>query len=72
MEVPRNKRLQKTRYGLVGDRCFVCHEVTFPPKDICSECSTGDLLKVRKISGFIYESNNTIPNTPMPIEKVQG
>lgn len=73
MEVPRHWRLQKIRYGLIGDHCLVCDDVTFPPKDICSECSTEDLLKLRKISGTIYDSNKNITsNTPAPAEIVQG
>lgn len=73
MEVPRIKRLQETRYGLVGDHCFVCHKPTFPPKDICSDCTTGELLKLRKMSGTIYDSSkNTTSNTQGQVGQVQG
>jgi len=72
MEVPRHWRLQKTRYGLIGDLCFGCGKPTFPPKDVCGECSMEDLLKKRNGSGTIYESENTTLNIPEPIQKVQG
>lgn len=71
MEVPKHWRLQKTRYGLVGDLCLSCKAPTFPPRDICLNCTTEDLLKIRGKNGTIYECNNSIPNTPVPIEQVQ-
>ncbi|MBU0998661.1 hypothetical protein KJ570_04005 [Patescibacteria group bacterium] len=73
MEVPRHWRLQKTRYRLVGDRCLVCHIPTFPPKDVCNECNTGDLLNFKKASGTIYIAKEKLtPNILEPSEKVQG
>lgn len=73
MRVPEIWRNQKTRYGLVGDLCFVCRKPTFPPKDICSDCTTEELLKLRKMSGTIYDSNEkTTSNIPVPVEQVQG
>lgn len=43
MEIARNWRLQKTRYGtarggLVGERCPDGHFI-FPPRDLCPECA---------------------------------
>jgi uncharacterized OB-fold protein len=38
MEISRNWRLQKTRYGLVGEVCGHCDAKIFPPRDICPSC----------------------------------
>ena len=38
MEVPRNWRIQKQRYALVGEVCTHCGNKIFPPRDICPEC----------------------------------
>jgi len=38
MEVPRNWRIQKQRYALVGEECPHCKTKIFPPRDICPEC----------------------------------
>jgi uncharacterized OB-fold protein len=38
MEIPRHWRLQKQRYGLVGEVCPHCNTKLFPPRDICPEC----------------------------------
>ena len=38
MEVPRNWRLQKIRYGLVGTE-FSCGHKVFPPREICPVCN---------------------------------
>ena len=38
MEIPRHWRLQKQRYGLVGEVCPHCDEKLFPPRDVCPEC----------------------------------
>jgi uncharacterized OB-fold protein len=38
MEIPRHWRLQKQRYGLVGEVCPQCNAKLFPPRDICPEC----------------------------------
>ena len=38
MEIPRHWRLQKQRYGLVGEVCPQCNTKLFPPRDICPEC----------------------------------
>lgn len=38
MEIPRHWRLQKQRYGLVGEVCPHCNAKLFPPRDICPEC----------------------------------
>lgn len=39
MEVSRNWRLQKARYGLVGEVCGSCNEKIFPPRNVCPSCS---------------------------------
>jgi uncharacterized OB-fold protein len=38
MEIPRHWRLQKQRYGLMGEVCPHCNTKLFPPRDICPEC----------------------------------
>lgn len=39
MEVSRHWRLQRQRYGLVGEICPHCDEKIFPPRDVCPNCS---------------------------------
>lgn len=39
MEVSRNWRLQKQRYGLVGEICDHCGTKIFPPRDVCPNCA---------------------------------
>lgn len=39
MEIARNWRLQKQRYGLVGELCEHCGEKIFPPRDVCPICA---------------------------------
>ncbi len=39
MEISRNWRLQKQRYGLVGEVCDHCGARLFPPRDVCPECA---------------------------------
>jgi uncharacterized protein len=38
MEIPRHWRLQKQRYGLVGEVCPHCDGKIFPPRDVCPHC----------------------------------
>ncbi|MEK9162956.1 MAG: zinc ribbon domain-containing protein [Chloroflexota bacterium] len=39
MEISRNWRLQKQRYGLVGEVCDHCGNKIFPPRDVCPHCA---------------------------------
>ncbi len=39
MEISRNWRLQKQRYGLVGEVCGHCGNKIFPPRDVCPNCA---------------------------------
>ena len=39
MEISRHWRLQKQRYGLVGEKCHHCGVNIFPPRDVCPECA---------------------------------
>src|SRR5205085_187635 len=39
MEISRNWRLQKQRYGLVGEVCPQCDAKMFPPRDVCLNCN---------------------------------
>jgi uncharacterized OB-fold protein len=47
MEVPRFWRTQKTRYGLVGNRCSACQEAIFPPRELCPKCGHGESTELR-------------------------
>lgn len=38
MDIPRHWRLQKQRYGLIGEVCPHCEAKLFPPRDVCPEC----------------------------------
>jgi len=38
VETPRHWRLNKQRYGLVGEVCPHCDTRLFPPRDVCTEC----------------------------------
>ena len=39
MDISRHWRLQKQRYGLVGEQCHHCGANIFPPRDVCPECA---------------------------------
>lgn len=39
MEVSRNWRLQRERYGLIGEVCDHCGNKIFPARDICPHCA---------------------------------
>ena len=57
MEVPRHWRLQKQRYGLVGEICPHCEAKLFPIKEVCPECNnTG--IKLEKESPSTSNSKN--------------
>jgi uncharacterized OB-fold protein len=38
MDIPRNWRLRKQRYSLVGEECPHCSAKIFPPRDVCPQC----------------------------------
>ena len=40
MEVPRHWRMKAQRYRLEGVRCTICGQFTFPPRPVCSHCTT--------------------------------
>ncbi len=40
-EIARNWRLQKYRYGLMGEVCPHCEVKIFPPRDVCPSCRGG-------------------------------
>lgn len=50
MEISRNWRLQKQRYGLVGEVCPHCDAKIFPPRDVCPNCA-GESKTPFKFSG---------------------
>src|SRR4030043_417762 len=37
-DLPRNWRLKKQRYSLVGEVCPDCEAKIFPPRDVCPHC----------------------------------
>ncbi len=50
MEIPRHWRLQKQRYGLVGEICPHCSAKIFPARDVCPECG-GEAKEPFRFSG---------------------
>ena len=50
MEISRHWRLQKQRYGLVGEQCHHCGENIFPPRDVCPECAQ-EAQEIFRVSG---------------------
>ncbi len=38
MDIPRNWRLRKQRYSLIGEVCPHCDAKIFPPRDVCPQC----------------------------------
>jgi len=64
MEVPRHWRLQKQRYGLVGEECPHCSAKIFPPRDVCPECG-GEAKEPYRFSGkgsvYSYTVMNSAP-----------
>ena len=64
MEVPRHWRLQKQRYGLVGEVCPHCNAKIFPARDVCPECG-GEAKKPFRFSGrgeiYSYTIMNSAP-----------
>lgn len=39
MSVARSWRTRRQRYSLVGERCDICHNAIFPPRDVCPHCA---------------------------------
>lgn len=64
MEIPRHWRLQKQRYGLVGEECPHCSAKIFPPRDVCPECG-GEAKEPYRFSGrgsvYSYTVMNNAP-----------
>ncbi len=69
MEISRHWRLQKYRYGLIGEICSHCGLKVFPPRDVCPEC--GEEAKIQyTFSGRarVY-SHTTVYDAPKGLEK---
>ena len=68
MEIPRHWRLQKQRYGLVGEICPHCSAKIFPARDVCPECG-GEAKEPFRFSGkgAIY-SYTVMNNAPVGFE----
>lgn len=60
MEVSRHWRLQKQRYGLVGEVCDHCGEKIFPPRDVCPNCA-----KALMTQAIIELATNGQPSIPV-------
>jgi len=64
MEIPRHWRLQKQRYGLLGEECPHCSAKIFPPRDVCPECG-GEAKEPFRFSGkgsvYSYTVMNSAP-----------
>jgi uncharacterized OB-fold protein len=65
MEIPRHWRLQKQRYGLVGEKCPHCSAKIFPARDVCPECG-GEAKEPYRFSGkgsvYSYTVMNSAPS----------
>jgi len=44
MEIPRHWRLKAQRYRLEGSICSTCGQLTFPPRPVCPQCTTPQVL----------------------------
>ena len=69
MEVPRHWRLQKQRYGLLGEVCPHCDAKIFPARDVCPECG-GEAKEPFRFSGMgeVY-SYTVMNNAPAGFER---
>ena len=68
MEIPRNWRLKKQRYALVGEECPHCNYRIFPPRDVCPNCGEeAKELYYFSGKGSIY-SYTVIHNAPTGFE----
>lgn len=65
----RHWRLQKQRYGLVGEVCPHCDNKMFPPRDICTDCGE-EAKELFRFSGkgSIY-SFTTVTDAPTDFEE---
>jgi len=64
MERPRHWRLQKQRYGLLGEVCPHCNAKIFPARDVCPQCG-GEAKEPFRFSGrgevYSYTVMNSAP-----------
>ena len=69
MEIPRHWRLQKQRYGLLGEICPHCSAKIFPARDVCPECG-GEAKETFRFSGkgSVY-SYTVMNNAPAGFER---
>ncbi len=68
MEISRHWRLQKQRYGLVGEVCTHCDAKIFPPRDVCPDCGEeAKTLYAFSGKGQVY-SYSTVYNAPAGFE----
>lgn len=67
--IPKNWRLQRQRYRLVGEVCTKCGATIFPPRDVCPECETVDQKEVTFSGrGEVY-SYSTVYHPPRGFEE---
>ncbi|MCB2179663.1 Zn-ribbon domain-containing OB-fold protein [bacterium] len=69
MDIPRHWRLNKQRYGLVGEVCEHCDAKVFPPRDVCPSCGEeAKTLYTFSGKGEIY-SYTTVYEAPVGFEE---
>jgi uncharacterized OB-fold protein len=69
MEIARNWRLQRYRYGLVGEVCGHCGDKIFPARDVCPSCnSPAKTPFVFSGKGEVY-SYSTVHSAPQGFEQ---
>lgn len=47
MNIQQHWRLKPQRYQLIGKKCEVCGTLSFPPKNICSQCKSTNQIDYR-------------------------
>lgn len=68
MEAPRDWRLKKQRYQMVGEECPHCEEKIFPPRDICPRCGAGTLKNNSEAK--VVKNKNKKPEIVKPTDTV--
>lgn len=60
MEIPpRHWRLKRQMYSLVGSICPACDVPSFPPREICPNCTGSIKIDCNKTKGTIFEASQS-------------